>query len=55
MEASRRAPNDGLPADALAASPTTPANLSAGLAMDDQFWRENRDKLTQRFNQWLGN
>ncbi len=47
--------NDGLPADTLAASPTAPANLSAGFAVDDQFWRDNRDKLTQRFNQWLGN
>ncbi len=47
--------NDGLAPDALAASPTAPANLSAGFAMDDQFWRENRDKLTQRFDQWLGN
>jgi putative spermidine/putrescine transport system substrate-binding protein len=47
--------NDGLAPDALAASPTAPANLAAELPTDDQFWRENRDKLTQRFNQWLGN
>ncbi len=46
--------NDGLPPDALAASPSAPANLAAELAIDEQFWRDNRNKLTERFDKWLG-
>ena len=45
--------NDGLPPDQLALSPTSPANLAATLEIDSQFWRENGDKLTQRFDAWL--
>ncbi|MBV9653720.1 MAG: extracellular solute-binding protein [Acetobacteraceae bacterium] len=45
--------NDGLPPPILASSPTAPANLSAALPIDEQFWRENREKLSQRFEQWL--
>jgi putative spermidine/putrescine transport system substrate-binding protein len=45
--------NDGLAPDLLAVSPTNPANQAASLPIDDQFWRENEDKLTQRFNAWL--
>ncbi len=45
--------NDGLPADLLAISPTNPANLGVSLQIDDQFWRDNLDKLSQRYNAWL--
>jgi putative spermidine/putrescine transport system substrate-binding protein len=45
--------NDGLPPELLAVSPTNPANLGAALPIDDQFWRDNHEKLTQRFNAWM--
>ena len=45
--------NDLLPPDLLAASPSAPANLAPALQMDEQFWRENGDKLGQRFDAWL--
>ena len=45
--------NEKLPADAQAASPTTPANLSAGLVVDEQFWHDHGDALNQRFETWL--
>jgi len=45
--------NDGLPADLMAISPTNPANLGVSLQIDDQFWRDNFDKLSQRYNAWL--
>ena len=38
--------NDGLPPELLAVSPTNPANLGAALPIDEQFWRDNQDKLT---------
>jgi putative spermidine/putrescine transport system substrate-binding protein len=44
--------NDGLPPDQLAFSPTAPANLSAALIVDEAFWRQNGDKLNQRFETW---
>ena len=45
--------NDLLPADAQAASPSAPANSASALAIDEQFWRDNGDKLNQRFDAWL--
>ncbi len=45
--------NDGLPAEVMAISPTNPANLNVSLQIDDQFWRDNLDKLSQRYNAWL--
>ena len=45
--------NDLLPPDLLAASPTAPANMAAALQVDEQFWRDNGDKLGQRFDAWL--
>ena len=36
-----------------ATSPTLPANASQGLLADEGFWRDNRDKLAQRFADWL--
>lgn len=48
-----RGANDGLPPELLAVSPTDPAHLAESLQIDDQFWRDNLDKLSQRFNAWL--
>ena len=45
--------NDNLPADQLAVSPANPANQQNALKVDQAFWRDNLDKLTQRFNAWL--
>jgi putative spermidine/putrescine transport system substrate-binding protein len=42
--------NDGLPPDLQAVSPSAAANT---LAIDEGFWRDNADKLGQRFNAWL--
>jgi putative spermidine/putrescine transport system substrate-binding protein len=36
----------------LAVSPANPANLQAGLRQDNAFWRDNLDKLRQRFEAW---
>ena len=43
----------GLTPDELAQSPANPANLAVSLQLDDQFWRENQAKLTERFDTWL--
>ena len=43
---------DFLAPDELAVSPANPANLSAGLRQDNAFWRDNLDKLRQRFEAW---
>jgi putative spermidine/putrescine transport system substrate-binding protein len=45
--------NDNMPPDQLALSPANPANQANALKMDESFWRDNLDKLTQRFNAWL--
>ncbi len=45
--------NDSLTPEVLADSPTNPAHLAQALEIDDQFWRDNLDKLTQRFNAWI--
>ena len=45
---------DQMAPDALAVSPTAPANLQNALQVDEQFWRDNGDKLNQRFDAWLG-
>lgn len=45
--------NDGLPPNLLAVSPTSPANLKAGLQIDATFWHDNMAKLRQRFESWL--
>jgi len=44
---------DFMPAEAQAVSPVLPANMGAMLPVDEAFWRENGEKLTQRFNAWL--
>jgi putative spermidine/putrescine transport system substrate-binding protein len=44
---------DNLPQDLAALSPASSANTANALKIDDQFWRDNLDKLSQRFNAWL--
>lgn len=48
-----RGSNDAAPPELLAVSPTSPANLEVALKVDDQFWLDNLDRLTTRFNAWL--
>lgn len=45
--------NDGLPPEQQATSPSLPANLDKQLVIDEAFWRDNRDKLSQQFENWL--
>lgn len=45
--------NDDLPADIAEWSTGTPAHQQTMLATDEQFWRDNADKLGQRFADWL--
>jgi putative spermidine/putrescine transport system substrate-binding protein len=45
--------NDGLAPGVAAMSPTLPANLQAGLKVDDAFWQANLTKLQARFDKWL--
>jgi putative spermidine/putrescine transport system substrate-binding protein len=45
--------NDNLPADLQAISPTFAPHLAQALEIDDQFWRDNLEKLSQRFNAWI--
>jgi putative spermidine/putrescine transport system substrate-binding protein len=45
--------NDGLPPELAQISPTTAANLSAGVRIDNGFWHDNLAKLRQRFETWL--
>jgi putative spermidine/putrescine transport system substrate-binding protein len=44
--------NDHLPPDIEALSSGVPAHLSAGVAVDEAFWQDNLEKLTQRFDAW---
>jgi hypothetical protein len=45
--------NDDLGAAEKAESPSTPANFSAGLVVDEAFWRDNGDKLDKLYEAWL--
>ncbi len=45
--------NDKLPADLLAASPSTPANLASGLMVDEGFWHDNGGRLDKQFEAWM--
>ena len=44
---------DQLAPDVLAVCPTAPGNMQAALHLDEQFWRDNGDRLNQRFEAWL--
>jgi len=48
-----RGAQDNLPPAVLANLPTTPANAAGALQLSDQFWLDNLDKLSQRFNNWV--
>lgn len=37
----------------LAQLPTAPANIATALQINDRFWLDNLDRLTQRFNTWV--
>lgn len=41
--------------DRLKDLPTAPENLEVALRISDDFWLENIDRLTERFNAWAGN
>ncbi len=45
--------SDGLPPEVAAALPLSPANQASTLPIDEAFWRDNADKLGQRFSAWL--
>jgi len=34
--------------------PTEPGNLAAGLELNTEFWVANIERLTERFNAWVG-
>ncbi|GHC77852.1 ABC transporter substrate-binding protein [Limoniibacter endophyticus] len=42
-----------VPADQQAELPTTTANLEGAIPLDVDFWIDNSEELTQRFNAWL--
>jgi len=42
-----------LPPELLANLPTAPQNMATALQLSDQFWLDNLDRLTQRFNTWV--
>lgn len=43
---------DSIPADRLKDLPTAPENMANAIQISDEFWLENIDRLTQRFNTW---
>jgi len=49
----RIAANDLLEAQYKAELPTEPANLAEAIAIDADYWTDNLEELTQRFNAWL--
>jgi putative spermidine/putrescine transport system substrate-binding protein len=44
---------DGMPPDQFATSPSNPALLTSALQIDEPFWRDNADRLNERFDAWL--
>ncbi len=44
---------DGLPADKLWPVPTAPANLAAGLMVDETFWHDNEARLGKLYDSWM--
>jgi putative spermidine/putrescine transport system substrate-binding protein len=44
---------EGSAPDVAAFSPAVPANQSAGLMLDSQFWRDDGGKLAARFDAWM--
>jgi putative spermidine/putrescine transport system substrate-binding protein len=48
-----RGANALLPQNVLAQLPTAPQNSGAALQIDDKFWLDHLDRLSQRFNSWV--
>lgn len=46
--------NAQIPAERLSDLPTADENLAVALRISDEFWLENVDRLTERFNAWAG-
>lgn len=44
---------DGIPAEVLPEVPTAPENLAVTAELDSEFWVDNIERLTERFNSWL--
>ena len=43
-----------VPADLQADLPTAPANIANAIPIDAEFWNDNIEELTKRFNAWVG-
>jgi len=43
-----------VPADQAVDLPTYPANMTDSIPIDIDFWNDNIEDLTKRFNAWLG-
>jgi putative spermidine/putrescine transport system substrate-binding protein len=48
-----RGANDRLSRDVLQQLPSSPQNAEGALQIDDRFWLDNLDRLSQRFNAWV--
>jgi putative spermidine/putrescine transport system substrate-binding protein len=48
-----KAAGEMVPADLAAELPTAPANLEGAIPLDGDFWVDNIEALTTRFNAWL--
>ncbi|MNN50622.1 hypothetical protein D3C81_1652170 [compost metagenome] len=45
--------NELVPAEMKSDLPTTPENLAQSVPLDVEFWVENTEPLTERFNAWI--
>src|SRR5262245_38533584 len=45
--------NKSIPAERAKVLPTAPAYLPGRIQVDDMFWAANKDKTTERFNNWV--
>jgi putative spermidine/putrescine transport system substrate-binding protein len=50
-----KAAADEVPEEYLADLPTTPKNLEGAIELDTEFWVENIESLTERFERWAAN
>jgi putative spermidine/putrescine transport system substrate-binding protein len=44
--------NKSIPAERLKELPTAPDNFKTAVEISTEFWLENIDRLTERFNKW---
>ena len=47
-----REANKSIPAERMRDLPTAPENFKAAVEISTEFWLENIDRLTERFNKW---